>query len=148
MDELLHKIRNRRLSLQHYIQREEPRNKRLLNIAIICGILATLLTGVPALGGEKAIKEIKSKTNPVIPVWQIMCIGASVCTSIATAATTYKNSYDTSNKIAKAQVCDSKLEILEILLADGQIENRQAIEKYGDYVSEVSFIPNTAPENS
>ena len=144
MEDLLNKVRNRRIGLQRYIRTEEPKNKRLLNIAIVCGILATLLTGIPALGGEKAIKQIKSQTNPVIPVWQIMCIGASVCTSIATAATSYKNSHDTSNKIAKAQVCDSKLEMLELLLETRQIENKQAIEKYGEYVSEVSFVPNAA----
>ncbi len=146
MEDLLDKIRNRRLNLQRYIQKEEPKNKLLINVAIICSILATVLTGIPALGGEKAINKIDSQTNAAIPVWQIMCIGASVCTAIATAATTYKNSYDTSHKIAKAQVCDSKLDMLEILLITRQIENKQAIEKYGDYVSEVAFIPNPVPD--
>ncbi len=140
MDELLHKINSKRTLLQEFINKQGPKNRILINVAIICGITGTALAGIPAVGGSAAIDGIKAVTQPQLPIWQILCIGAAICTLAATMATSIRSNHDTSNKLSKAQVCEAKLEMLELLLLSNQIEMKQAIEKYGEYSAEVAFI--------
>src|SRR4051812_3550222 len=102
MEELLGKVRTRRSQVQAYIRKQEPRNRLLLNIAVICGIAGTTFAGIPAIGGNAAINGIKSVTATPLPVWQILCIGAALCTMAATIATNWRNIHDTANKLAKA----------------------------------------------
>jgi hypothetical protein len=140
MDELLQKIIAKRNLVHAFVSRHEPRNRLLINIAIICGIAGTALAGIPAIGGTAAIDGIKSVTQPQLPVWQILCIGAALATMAATVATSLRSNHDTSNKLAKAQACEAKLEMLELLLLNHQIDTKHAIEKYGEYSSDVAFI--------
>ena len=140
MKELLHKIKSKRILVQEFISEQEPRNRTLINVAIICGITGTALAGIPAVGGSAAIDGIKAVTQPQLPIWQILCIGAALCTMAATVATSLRSNHDTTNKLSKAQVCEAKLEMLELLLINNQIEMKEAIQKYGEYSSEVSFI--------
>jgi len=144
MEEIIDKISSKRKSVQNFILRQEPRNRLLINVAIICGIAGTALAGIPAIGGTAAIDGIKSVTQPQLPVWQILCIAAAVFTATATIATSLRNNHDITHKVSKAQVCEAKLEMLELLIETKQIELKQAIEKYGEYSSEVAFITNKA----
>lgn len=140
MDELLKKVATKRQQVGAYIRKQEPRNKLLINVAIICGIAGTAFAGIPAVGGTAAIDGIKSVTQPNLPIWQILCIGAALSTMVATIATSFRSNHDTTNKIAKAQVCNAKLEMLELLMLNNQIDMKQAIEKYGEYCSEIAFL--------
>jgi len=140
MEELLEKIIAKRNSVHSFIVKHEPRNKVLINIAIICGVIGTALAGVPAIGGQGAIDSIKAAAQPPLPVWQLICIGASLSTMVATIATTLRSNHDVSNRLAKAQACEAKLEMLELLVTSKQIETKQAIEKYGEYCSDIGFI--------
>jgi hypothetical protein len=140
MEELLQKIIAKRNLVRAFVEKHEPRNRLLINVAIICGIVGTALAGIPAIGGTAAIDGIKSVTQPQLPVWQILCIGAALATMAATVATSLRSNHDTGNKLAKAQACEAKLEMLELLLMNNQIDTKQAIEKYGEYSSEVAFI--------
>jgi len=49
---LLKKIHYKRAEIDSFLAGKEPRNRRLTNIAIICGTLAAVLTAGPALGGK------------------------------------------------------------------------------------------------
>jgi hypothetical protein len=140
MEDLLQKIISKRNSVHSYIVKHEPRNRILINVAIICGVIGTALAGIPAIGGAGAIESIKAATQPSLPVWQLLCIGASLSTMSATIATTLRSNHDISNRLAKAQACEARLEMLELLLTNNQIETKQAIEKYGEYSSDVGFI--------
>lgn len=134
------KINSKRKQVQDFILRQGPRNKLLINVAIICGIMGTALAGIPAIGGTAAIDGIKSVTQTQLPIWQILCIGAALSTMAATIATSLRSNHDTTNRLTKAQACDAKLEMLELLLTSNQIDMKQAIEKYGEYSAEVAFI--------
>lgn len=123
-----------------YISRQEPRNKRLINIAVICGIVGTALAGIPAIGGTDAIDTLKAATQTALPIWQILCIGAALSTMAATIATSLRSNHDTSAKLTSAQVCTARLEMLELLMLNKQIEMKDAIEKYGEYSAGVAFI--------
>ena len=140
MDELLQKIMAKRNLVHSFVEKHEPRNRLLINVAIICGIAGTALAGIPAIGGTAAIDSIKAAAQPQLPVWQILCIGAALATMAATVATSLRSNHDTGNKLAKAQACEAKLEMLELLLLSSQIDTKHAIEKYGEYSAEVAFI--------
>lgn len=140
MDELLQKIIAKRDRVRAFVAKHGPRNRVLLNVAIICGIAGTAFAGIPAIGGAAAIEGIKSVTQPQLPVWQFLCIGAALSTMVATVATSLRSNHDTGTKLAKAQVCEAKLEMLELLLINNQIDTKQAIEKYGEYSAEVAFM--------
>ena len=144
MEELLNKVNSRRKSVQDFISKQEPRNRLLINVAIICGIAATTLSGIPAIGGTNAINGLKAIRQPQLPVWQIICIAAATFTATATIATSMRNNHDTTMKLSKAQVCEAKLEMLELLIESNQIELKQAIEKYGEYSSDVAFIRSSS----
>ena len=140
MDELLEKINAKRNLVRAFVEKQEPRNKLMVNVAIICGIAGTALAGIPAIGGTAAIDGIKAVTQPQLPVWQILCIGAALATMAATIATSLRSNHDTANKLSKAQACEAKLEMLELLISNNQIDAKHAIEKYGEYASEIAFI--------
>ena len=140
MEELLQKIISKRNVVHAFIVKHEPRNTLLINVAIIFGVIGTALAGVPALGGQGAIDSIKAATQPPLPVWQLICIGASLSTMAATIATTLRSNHDISNKLARAQACETKLEMLELLVTNNQIETKDAIEKYGEYCADIGFI--------
>lgn len=140
MQDLLKKINSKRDKIRVFASKQGPKNKLLLNVSIICGVVGTALAGIPAVGGTDAIETIKEVTKPGLPVWQFLCIGAALMTMSATIATSMRSNHDTGNKLAKAQVCDAKLEMLELLLKSNQIDAKQAIEKYGEYSTEVAFI--------
>ena len=131
------KIISKRKIVSSYLSKQIPKNKLLINTAIVCGIVGTAFAGIPAAGGKPAVDALSTS-------WQFLCIGASVFTLIATVATTLRNNYDTTSKISKAQICNAKLEMLELLLAEGLIETKQAIERYGEYVADIAFIEETA----
>lgn len=140
MDHLIEKIRSKQADVNQFLNRQKPRNRRLINVAIVCGLIGATFTGVPAVGGTSAIGALKALANWPAPVWQLLCLGATVCTLAATAATTMRNNHDLATRIAKAQIAGAKLEMLEILMESNQIESQQAIEKYGEYCTEVSFL--------
>ena len=140
MQELLQKITEKRERVRAFALKHGPKNKLLLNVSIFCGVIGTALAGIPAVGGTDAIDTIKEITQPGLPIWQFLCIGAALMTMAATIATSVRNNHDIANKLAKAQVCDAKLEMLELLLQNDQIDTKQAIEKYGEYSTEISFI--------
>jgi hypothetical protein len=140
MEELSDKIATKRNQLHEFISKQKPKNRWLMNIAVIGGIAGTAFAGIPAIGGTAAIEGIKSVTQPQLPVWQFLCIGAALSTLAATIATSLRNNFDTANRLSKAQICAAKLEMLDLLVRTKQIEMKQAIEKYGEYAAEVAFI--------
>ena len=73
------------------------------------------LAGIPAVDGTSAIDSIKEVTQPGLSVWQFLCIGAALTTRAATISTSIRSNQNTANRVAKAQVCDAKLEMLELI---------------------------------
>src|SRR5687767_11020006 len=128
MEELSDKIAAKRNQVQEFISKQGPKNRWLMNVAVIGGIAGTAFAGIPAIGGTAAIEGIKAVTQPQLPVWQFLCIGAAVSTLAATIATSLRNNFDTANKLSKAQICAAKLEMLDLLVRTNQIEMKQAIE--------------------
>lgn len=127
------RINAQRQKMLVFIAKAKPRNKWLINLAIVCGVIGTAFAGIPASAGKPAIDALGT-------TWQFMCIGASLFTLTATVATSLRNNHNLESKLSKAQVCATKLEILELQLMSGHLDDKQAIEKYQEYVADVAFL--------
>jgi len=75
---LLNKIENKRSEIDSFLTSKEPRYKRLTNIAIICGTIASVLTAGPALGSNSFTTLITDSFGLTSPAWQLLCLAATI----------------------------------------------------------------------
>ncbi|MDF9800957.1 hypothetical protein OKW21_006220 [Catalinimonas alkaloidigena] len=137
---LLTKIREKRKELAIYLSRTEPRNIRLINSSIIAGALAAALTAGPGVGGEGFIGAAKDVVSFGIPVWQMLCLIATVLSVSAVIANGMLKSHGFSAKVARTRACDAKLEGLETMLELDQVDVKQATQVYTQCLTEISHI--------
>ena len=137
---LLQKIVEKRRELANYLRMTEPRSVRLTNIAIVCGAISAVLTATPALGGNDLVKWLTAALDSPLPIWQLLCFGAMICSVAATIATNMSKSHETTARVMKAQACDSKLEGLETLLEVGSVDTESASTQFADAIKDVPFV--------
>ena len=137
---LLTKVRNKRKELRAYLTRTEPRNNRLINSSIIFGALAAALTAGPGVGGDGFISAAKEMVSFGIPVWQMLCLFATVFSVSVVIANGMLKSHNLSSKVAKTRACDAKLESLETMLELEQVDIKQATQSYTQCLTELSHI--------
>jgi len=139
-DALLTKIRTKRQQLADYIDKSEPRNLRLINYSIISGALAAALTVGPGIGGVDFIDSANNVASFGIPIWQILCLIATVLSVSAVIINGMLKSHDMTSKITSARICDAKLEGLETMLELGQISLEQATPLYTQYLADIPHV--------
>jgi len=137
---LLTKIKTKRQELANYLQKTKPQNTKLVNSSIIAGALAAALTAGPGVGGEGFISSAKGMVSFGVPVWQALCLAASILSVVAVIANGMLKSNGLAAKISKTQLCDAKLEGLEIMLELRQIDTKQALQLYTQQLTEISHI--------
>ncbi|NIV03469.1 hypothetical protein GWN26_06450, partial [Candidatus Saccharibacteria bacterium] len=99
-DFLLKKIRTKRQEIADYLTRSEPRHSRLIKSSIVAGALAAALTAGPGIGGDGFIEAAKSVVSFGIPIWQLLCLIATLLSATAVVANSILKSSDLSSKIA------------------------------------------------
>lgn len=137
---LLIKIRNKRKELAEYLARTEPRHTRLINSSIVFGALAASLTAGPGVGGDGFISAAKEVVSFGIPVWQMLCLAATVLSVSVVIVNGMLKSHGLTSKVAKTRACDAKLESLETMLELEQVEIKQATQSYTQCLTELSHI--------
>jgi len=137
---LLSKIRAKRQDLADYLSAMEPRNSRLINFSIVAGALAAGLTAGPGIGGDGFIGAAKGLISFGIPVWQVLCLVATILSIIVVISNGMLKSHDLTTKIGQARMGDAKLEGLETMLELEQIEVKQAAQRYSQYLTEIPHI--------
>ena len=136
---LMAKIRDKRLSIQSYIQTVEPRGNRLTTFNIICGAIATLLAALPAIGGQTVLDVFgDAGSNPAL--WRPLFGLVALFSLLSTIAANLYKSHDIASRLAKAQTCNVKLEGLATLLELGLKEPKEAATQYAEYLNEVPFV--------
>ena len=141
--DLLGQIRRKRTQLEAFLGVARPRKRRLLNTTIVGGSLAAALTAGPAVGGPSLTVALTGALglNPASsPSWRILCAAASVCSIMATVATQLLKSHNIEEHVIRAQACRAKLEVIEVGLTVGQLDQRQATTEYLKCVEETSFL--------
>lgn len=137
---LLAKIRDKRKELADYLAKVEPRNTKLINSSIIAGALAAALTAGPGVGGEGFISAAKDVVSFGIPVWQMLCLIATILSVSVVITNGMLKSHSLSAKVEKTRACDAKLEGLEIMLELEQVDLKQATQVYTQCLTEISHI--------
>lgn len=137
---LVNKIKAKRQELASYLAKTEPLNSRLINSSIIAGAIAATLTAGPGVGGEGFINTAKNMVSFGIPVWQALCLAASILSVVAVIANGMLKSHSLTTKITKTRACDAKLEGLETMLELNQVDLKQATQLYTQYLTEISHI--------
>jgi Protein of unknown function (DUF4231) len=109
-----------------YLGQARTRQRRLLNVAIVAGALATALAGAPAVVGVQP------------SIWRILCILAAVCSLVAAIVTQLQKSNSVGENVW--ETVRARLEVLNIGLISGNLSQEQAATEYAACVEQSSFI--------
>ena len=139
-DVLLAKIRTKRQELSDYLAETEPQHSAMIMCSIIAGALSAALTAGPGIGGEEFINSASDVASFGIPIWQVLCLAASLLSVVAVVANGLLKSYDLTSKIASARTCDAKLEGIETMLELGQADLKQATQLYTQCLAEMPHV--------
>lgn len=136
----LKRIQRKRRDVADYLQENEPKQSRFITISIVAGALAAALTAGPGVGGSGFIDTASGLVSFGIPVWQVLCLFATVLSVSAVISNGLLKSNDLTSKITQVRVCDAKLEGLEIMLDMDQIELKQATLLFTQYLTEIPHV--------
>lgn len=139
-DVLLAKIKTKRQQLSDYLAKTEPRHSTLILCSIVAGALSAALTAGPGVGGENFIDAAADVASFGIPLWQVLCLAATVLSVLAVVANGLLKSYDLTSKIASARTCDAKLEGIQTMLELGQSDVEQATQQYTQCLAEMPHV--------
>lgn len=137
---LLTKIRTKRRELADYLAKSEPRQLRLINASIVSGALAAALTAGPGIGGDGFIESVNGIVSFGIPIWQVLCLAASILSLAAVVINGMLKSHDLTSKVTSARNCDAKLEGLETMLELAQVSVKDATPLYTQYLIEIPHV--------
>ena len=137
---LLGMIKTKRQELADYLGKTEPRHSRLISCSIVSGALAAALTAGPGIGGEGFIGFAKDIMSFGVPVWQVLCLAATVLSIVVVITNGMLKSHDLTSRIARARTCDAKLEGLETMLKLGQIDMERATQLYTECLGDMAHI--------
>jgi hypothetical protein len=137
---LLTHIQDKRVEVSKFIKGADGRNRRLTNIAIVCGAISAALTAGPALGGKSVNTWLTEAFQIELPIWQLLCFGAMVCSVAATITTNMSKSHEVSAKLMLAQACNAKLEGQHSQAALKSLDVKQATKQYAKLLTEISFV--------
>jgi len=138
--DLLAQIRRKRAEVDAVIGRTVPRKRRLLNVSIIGGALAALLTTGPAVGGQPFAAWVKTAFGSTAPGWQVLCAAAALCSLAATVATQLLKSNNLEERVFRGHSCRAKLEALDVGLSTGQIDVPRATTAYMQCLEEAAYL--------
>ena len=138
--DLLSRIQDKRRQVETFVGSALPRKRRLLNVTIFGGTLATAFTVGPAAGGASFTGWLTATLGLTSPAWQLLCGAAAACSVAATVSTQLLKSQNIEEHVARAQSCRAKLEVLEIGLTTGHLDQSQATTEFIRCVEEVSFL--------
>ena len=122
-------IQRTRDQVATYLGNARTRQRRLLNVAIVAGALATALAAAPAI-----IPGVPT------PVWRTLCILAAACSLVAAVVTQLQKSNSVGENVSRAETIRARLEVLNIGLISGNLSQEQAATEYGACVQLASFL--------
>jgi len=138
--ELLSRINQQRAQVDAFLAAAVPRKRRLLNTTIVGGSLAAVLTAGPAVGGPSFTAWLTATLGLTSPSWRLLCGGAAICSVMATVATQLLKSDNVEQNVTRAQAARAKLDVLELGLKLGHLDDRQALAEYLKCAEETSFL--------
>jgi hypothetical protein len=123
-----------------YLRHTRARQRRMLNIAIIAGALATALAASPAIGGKALSDWLSATLGLSIQGWQLLCALAAVCSLVAAVAIQLLKSENLEERVARAESVRARLGILDMGRITGSVTPAQASTEYAACLELISFI--------
>jgi hypothetical protein len=133
-------VERRRVEIGEYLDRMQARQRRALNVAIVAGACASVLTASAAIGGQRLANWLSLSFGLPSPAWQILCAVATVCSLAAAIATQLLKSHNVDERVARAQTARAKLDIIRFGLATGHLTEADAAAEYNASIELSSFI--------
>jgi gamma-glutamyltranspeptidase len=139
-DGLIARVRAKRVEVERYLRAIGARRRRLVNVTIVAGAIATMLTAAPAFGGVPVTDWLTKTFALTSPSWRILCALAAVCSLTAAVATQLHTSKNYEENIARAQEIKGTLEMLEVATTLNQLNEHEATSEYLKIIENTSFI--------
>lgn len=129
-----------RSQIAAYLARARARQRRLINLAIVAGAVATVLTASPALGGLAFSDWLNETFGLTSPAWQVLCAGAAMCSLAAAISTQLMKSHAVEEHVARAEAVRAKLEALDLGRITGRLTPEQVATEYSACIEQASFL--------
>jgi hypothetical protein len=142
LEELERRVSEKWDEVDGYLSATCRRRGQLAQMTIIAGSVAAALTAAPALGGKPVsdwLNELLGLADPA-PAWRLLCLAAMICSLAATIATQLHKTNNYDEHITRAQDLRASLEVLDVAIVSGHLNQREATTEYLRCVENASFM--------
>jgi hypothetical protein len=137
--ELLDRVRSKRGEVEKYVETNSRRRRRLVNLVVVAGAFAALLTAPVAVGGKHFTDWLQQFSSPA-PAWRFLCLFASLSSVACVIATQIQKSNNYDEHIVRAQELRAELEVLEISITSESLTTRKATGEFLKCLENSSFM--------
>ena len=138
--ELLDRVRSKRAEVDKYLEFNSRRRRLLVNLVIIAGALAALLTAPPAVGGKPFTDWLQQLFHSTAPAWQFLCLFACLASLASVIAIQIQKSNNYEEHIVRAQELRAALEVLEVSITCGSLTIHKATSQFLKCLEDSSFM--------
>jgi hypothetical protein len=138
--ELLGRVRSKRDEVEKYVEANSRRRRLLVNLVVIAGAFAVLLTAPAAAGGKPFAEWLQQLFHSSTPSWQFLCLFASLSSLACVIATQIQKSHNYDEHIVRAQELRAELEVLEISITSESLTTRKATGEFLKCLENSSFM--------
>jgi hypothetical protein len=142
-EELLARVRSKRAEVNKYVEVNCRRRRFLVNLVVVAGAFAALLTAPAAVGGKPFTDWLQQLLNSPGPSWQFLCLFASLSSLATVAAIQIQKSNNYEEHIVRAQGMRAALEVLEVSITSGSLTTRKATSQFLKCLEDCSFMEPT-----
>ena len=139
-EELLARVRSKRAEVDKYVEVNCRRRRFLVNLVVIAGAFAALLTAPAAAGGKRFTDWLQELVNSPAPSWRFLCLFASLSSLATVAAIQIQKSNNYEEHIIRAQEVRAALEVLEVSITSGSVTTRKATSQFLKCLEDCSFM--------
>ncbi len=138
--ELLARVRSKRAEVNKYVEVNCRRRRLLVNLVVIAGAFAVLLTAPAAIGGKPLTNWLQQLFDSSTPSWQFLCLFASLSSLASVVAIQIQKSNNYEEHILRAQGLRATLEVLEVSITSGSLTIRKATGQFLKCLEDCSFM--------
>ena len=139
--ELLDRVRSKRTEVDKYLAFNFGRRRRLVNLVVIAGASAALLTAPPAVGGKPFTEWLQGVFPSLAPSsWRFLCLLACLASLASVVAIQIQKSNNYEEHIVRAQGLRAALEVLEFSITCGSLTIHKATSQFLKCLEDSSFM--------
>ena len=138
--ELLGRVRSKRAEIDNYLAFNFRRRRLLVNLVVIAGAFAALLTAPPAVGGKPLTDWLQGVFHSSTPFWRFLCLFACLASLASVTAIQMQKSNNYEEHIVRAQALRAALEVLEVSITSGSLTIHKATSQFLRCLEDSSFM--------